>query len=249
MKISIITVCYNSAKTIEETINSVLSQTYKNIEYIIVDGSSKDNTMNIVKKYEKKFEGRLTYISEKDKGLYDAMNKGIDMSTGDVIGILNSDDVFANPNVVETIVKCFEKDNCDATYSDLVFMDEETMTKQVRNFTSSEPTKRLGWHPPHPTLYVKKKIYNEIGKFNLKYRIAADYDFMIRMIHSNHYRLSYIKDNLIYMRSGGTSTDGLKGYIKNFKDSYQVLKDNHLKYPFLLNCFRSVKTIGQMIFK
>lgn len=248
MKISIITVCYNSEVTIKETIESVLNQTYKNIEYIIIDGKSKDSTMTIVKEYDKKFSGRLKYISEEDNGIYDAMNKGIKLSTGEVIGILNSDDKLAHKDVVKRIVQEFSETNCDATYSNLVFMDEKSMTKIVRKFNAGKYSKMFGWHPPHPTLYVKKNIYDEIGKFNLKYKIAADYDFMLRMIKTNNYNLSYIDENLIYMRSGGASTDGLNGYIKNFRDSYQVLKDNKIKCAFIINCLRSVKTIMQMIF-
>lgn len=248
MKVSIITVCYNSEKTISETIESVLKQTYDDIEYIIVDGLSKDNTLDIIKESQKKFKGKLKYISEKDKGLYDAMNKGIEMASGDVIGILNSDDKLANKGVIKKIVQEFEKSNCDATYSNLLFMDEESMTKTIRKFKAGKYSKKFGWHPPHPTLYVRKSVYDEIGKFNLKYRIAADYDFMLRMIKTNNYSLSYINENLVYMRSGGASTDGLNGYIKNFKDSYHVLKDNNIRYAFIINCLRSVKTIIQMIF-
>lgn len=244
MKISIITVCWNSGKTIEDTIKSVLSQSYKNYEYILVDGKSTDKTLDIIKKYENKFEGKLKYISEKDKGLYDAMNKGLKMSTGDIVGIINSDDTLANQKVFETVINSIG--NNDGIYSDLVFMDEETMKTPTRNFIAHKYSKHFGWHPPHPTLYLKKYIYDEIGYFNTDYRIAADLDFMMRLIKSK-YKLVYVKDYFVTMRSGGVSTNGLKGYIKNFKEANIVLKRNNVKFPYAINVLRIFKTINQGI--
>jgi len=249
MKVSIVTVCYNSEKTIKDTLESVLKQTYNNIEYIIIDGLSKDNTLNIIKEYQKKFNNKMIYISESDKGIYDAMNKGIKLSTGDIVGILNSDDILADEKVIERIVMEFEKSKCDCTYSDLVYKDENTMTFDVRRFNNLKETKKIGWHPPHPTLYLKRTIYEDIGYFNISYKIAADYDFMIRLLKENKYKLSYIKETLIYMRAGGVSTNGLKGYYENFKESYVVLKNNKIKFPLLCNIKRTVKTLIQMIRK
>lgn len=201
MKVSIITATYQSEKTLKDTLDSVLKQTYSNYEHIIVDGKSKDTTMQIVKQYEAKYEGKLKYISEKDNGLYDAMNKGIKMATGDIIGILNSDDIYAKETVLETIVNTFEQTNCDGTYANLIFMDAETMTKPQRVWKS--PTGKLedGWHPAHPTLYLKREVYDQIGLFNLQYKIVADYDFMIRMLKNKQIHLEYIDDDIIYMRA------------------------------------------------
>ena len=246
MKISIITVCYNSEKTIEETIKSVLSQTYDNYEYLIIDGLSKDNTLSIVKKYEKKFKGKLKITSEKDKGLYDAMNKGIKKATGDIIGIINSDDILANKYVFEKIAKRFEETNCDATYSDLVFLDEETMSIPTRNFIAHNYSKFMAWHPPHPTLYLKSGVYKKVGEFNTNYRIAADLDFMLRVINQD-YKFEYIREYLVKMRSGGVSTNGLKGYIKNLKEANVVLKANDIKFAYLINIYRIFKTFKQGI--
>ena len=246
MKISIITVCYNSEKTIEETIKSVLFQTYDNYEYLIIDGMSKDNTLKIIRKYEKKFNGKLKFISEKDEGLYDAMNKGIKKATGDIIGIINSDDILANEYVFEKIVKKFEKTKCDAIYSDLVFLDEETMKIPTRNFIAHNYSKRMAWHPPHPTLYLKKDVYNKCGEFNISYKIAADLDFMLRVIKQN-YKFEYIEEYLVKMRSGGVSTDGLKGYIKNFMEANLVLISNNIKFAFIINIIRVFKTIKQSL--
>lgn len=247
MKISIITATYNSEKTLKETLDSVLSQTYKDYEHIIIDGMSKDNTMKIVKEYEQKYNGKLKYISEKDTGLYDAMNKGIKMATGDIIGILNSDDKYANENVLQLIANKFEETNCDGTYANLIFMDEETMTKPKRIWKSEHGKLENGWHPAHPTLYLKKEVYNKIGLFNLKYRIVADYDFMIRMMKDKTIKLEYINEYIVYMRIGGASTAGIKGYIKNLKEAHNALKENKIKHPIIVDIKRIIKTIKEML--
>ncbi|MEG2348027.1 MAG: glycosyltransferase family 2 protein [Clostridia bacterium] len=247
MKISIITVTYNSSKTLNQTLDSVLSQTYENFEHIIIDGASKDNTIDIVKSYEKKYKGKLKYISEKDSGLYDAMNKGIDMATGDVIGILNSDDIYANTNVLKTIANVFEEKKCDGIYGDLIFMDYESMKIPQRVWISKKGNIIKGWQPPHPTIYLKKEVYDIIGKFNLNYKIVSDYDFMIRLMTNSKINIEYINEVLIFMRSGGLSTNGIKGYIENLKESNIVLKNNNIKNYYFINFKRIVKTINQML--
>jgi len=247
MKISIITATYNSEKTIKETLDSVLKQTYNEYEHIIVDGLSKDTTMEIVKQYEPKYNGKLRYISEKDTGLYDAMNKGINMATGDIIGILNSDDIYANEKVLERIISVFKNKKCDGTYGKLIFMDEETMSIPQRIWNSPKGKYKYGWHPAHPTLYLKKEVYNKIGQFNLNYKICADYDFMIRMMKDENVKLENIDEYIVYMRVGGASTNGLKGYIKNLKEANIVLKNNNIKYPYLVNILRIFKTVKQII--
>lgn len=245
MKISIITVCFNSASTIEDTIKSVLNQNYDNYEYIIVDGKSSDNTLEIVKKYEKKFDGKMKIISEKDRGLYDAINKGIKNSTGDIIGIINSDDVLAREKVFSKIADTFKNNDCDCTYSNLLMLDEN-LEKVVRKFKAKHGNYKLGWYPPHPTLYVKKEVYEKYGDYDLNYRIAADYDFMLRIM-KNKVKFSYIKDNLVYMRSGGASTDGLKGYRRSFRESIKVLKKNRIRFPYLVNIIRTFNIFKQVV--
>lgn len=247
MKISIITATYQSEKTVKETIESVLSQTYTDYEHIIVDGLSKDHTMEIVKAYEPQYQGRLRYISEKDSGLYEAMNKGIQMATGDVIGILNSDDIYASRDVLQTIAETFERINCDGTYADLIFMDEQTMRIPQRIWKSEKGDVNKGWHPAHPTLYLKREVYDKVGLFHLNYRIAADYDFMIRMLKDKTISLVYIPKTIVYMRAGGASTNGLKGYSKNLKEAHQVLKQNEIPHPYLVDARRILKTVGQML--
>lgn len=247
MKISIITATFNSEKTLRDTLESVLNQTYDDYEHIIIDGLSKDKTMEIVKEYEKRYNGKLRYVSEKDTGLYDAMNKGIKMATGDIIGILNSDDMYAHNKVLEEIVNKFKETACDGTYANLVFMDEETMKVPQRIWKHPKGNYKKGWHPAHPTLYLKKEVYDKVGTFNLDYRIAADYDFMIRMMKQEDIKLEYIDDYLVYMRTGGTSTDGFKGYKKNLKESHMVLVNNNIKFAYLVDCKRIIKTVNEMI--
>ena len=241
MKISLITICFNSEKTIRETFDSVLKQTYKNIEYVIVDGKSTDSTVDIIKEYIPKFKKKgieVNFKSEKDKGLYDAMNKGVSKATGDIIGIINSDDIIHDKNAFKKIVERFKKENCDATYSDLYIMDYETMSIPNRVFIAGKKSYKLGWYPPHPSLYVKREVYEKYGNYDTKYKIAADYDFMVRIM-KNGIKLSYIKEPLIYMRAGGTSTSSLKSYKKSFDEAIDVLRKNKIKCVYFVNILRT----------
>ena len=248
-KITIITATYNSEKTIEDTIKSVLSQTYKNYEHIIVDGKSTDNTLKIIKKYEKQYDGRLLIISEKDRGLYDAMNKGIKHSTGDIIGILNSDDKYYDANVLKKIVDKITSEELDGIYGDLLYVDETTMKIPKRKWISGVGKITAGWMPAHPTLYLTKKTYKFIGNYNLKYKIDADYDLIIRLFKTNNYNIGYINDYLVLMRLGGVSSNGIKGYLNNVKEAYKVLKENKVGFPYAFGIIviRIFRTIMQMI--
>lgn len=242
MKISLITVCYNSEKTIKDTLESVLQQEYKNYEYLIIDGKSKDNTLNIVKEYEKKFEGRMRIISEKDKGLYDAMNKGINLATGDIIGIINSDDCLIDSRVFSRIINNYTEQT-DILYGDLIYVNED-LTQPVRDYISGE-NKNLYWCPAHPTMYIRKSIFKKIGLYNLNYKTAADFDMMVRLNKANC-KFTYLKDYLVLMRVGGTS-NGFKGYINDFKDSYNILKNNGVSYPLIKTIKRTMHIIFQYI--
>lgn len=246
LKISIITVAYNSSSTIEDTIKSVLSQTYDNYEHIIVDGGSKDNTIKIIEKYKDKYGGKLKYISEKDNGIYDAMNKGIKMSEGDIIGLLNSDDIYDNNKVLEKIANTIKSEECDGTYGDLTYYDEN-LKKPKRKWITGKGKIRHGWIMAHPTMYLKKEIYEEVGVYNTNYKIVADYDFIIRLSENKNFNLIYIQEDLIRMRLGGTSSDGLKGYWKNIKEANRVLKANGYWYSELIIFIRIIKTLIQMI--
>ena len=248
MKISIITVCYNSEATIRDTFESVLKQTYNNFEYIIIDGKSKDKTINIINEYIPKFRLKkinVKFVSEKDKGLFDAMNKGIKFASGDIIGIINSDDIIFDKNAFQKIVNKFVSDKCDATYSNLYIMDYN-MEKINRVFHAGKKSYKIGWYPPHPTLYVKKEIYQKYGMYDLNYKIAADYDFMVRIM-KNNIKMSYINEVLIYMRAGGASTGSFKAYKKSFDEAVLILKHNKVKFPYLVNIRRTFVLIIQRL--
>jgi len=227
VKISIITVVRNNKETIQSAINSVLSQTYNNIEYIIIDGGSTDGTVDIIKEYQDKVS---VFISEPDKGIYDAMNKGIALSSGDVIGILNSDDFYIDEFVIDKVAKELER-NIDCLYADLVYVRSENLNKVVRYYDSSRftPLKfAYGWMPAHPTFFVKKDIYNKYGVFRTDLKIAADFDLMVRFLYTNKLTYSYIQEPIVKMRIGGVSTSLSSIWINNI-EVLRVCKDNGVK--------------------
>jgi glycosyltransferase involved in cell wall biosynthesis len=233
-KISIITVSYNSSSTIRETIESVLSQDYPNIEYIIVDGLSTDGTVEIVKSFGKKID---QFTSEKDSGLYDAMNKAITMATGDVVGILNSDDLYFNSNVLTDIMNEFGRSNSDCVYGDLFYFDTKQPDRPLRyykgkNFSPSKIS--IGILPPHPTFFVKKSIYQKFGTFDTQFKYAADFDLMARFLYVNRISYSYIPKTLVKMRTGGLSTQGLKRIIEINREDIASCKKNNIKTNLFL---------------
>ena len=249
MKISIITTTFNSEKTVKDTIESVLKQTYSDYEHIFIDGKSTDKTLEIIKSYENEYNGKLKYISEPDKGIYDAMNKGIRKAKGKIIGFLNSDDIYAHENVLKEIIDKFKEDNYDGIHGNLVFTDEKTMTKVKRIWKEKEGKVSNGWHPAHPTLYLKKDVYDKYGLFDIDYKIVADYDFMIRILKDGKLKLGYIDDVIVHMRLGGASTNGLKGYYKNLKESHKALLNNKIDHPYIVDFKRILKTMKQIIIK
>jgi glycosyltransferase involved in cell wall biosynthesis len=249
MKISIITVCFNSAKTIEDTIQSVLSQDYPNIEYIIVDGGSKDATLEIVKKYSDKISH---VISEPDKGIYDAMNKGITLATGDVVGILNSDDVYFDTQVLSHIAKAFEVTNADAVYGNLVYVASNNLNKVTRVWKSKpyiEGAFLKGWMPPHPTFYVKKSCYEQLGNYSLQLKSAADYELMLRFIHKHKITVVYIPKTLVKMRVGGESNVSLKNRLRANKEDRMAWKMNGLKANALTLYLKPLMKLGQFLMR
>ncbi len=246
MKISIITATFNSEKTIEHTLKSVQQQTYANIEHIVVDGNSLDGTMNIVHSFSHVQKKK----SEKDNGIYDAMNKGIELADGDIIGILNSDDFYADEFVLENVATIFEKENCDAVYGNLLYVDETNISKVTRKWISGNHTKQsflYGWMPPHPTFFVKKKCYNKFGKFNLNLGTAADYELMLRMIFKHEIKTSYISKTLVHMRSGGASNKTLKNRLLANKNDRLAWKVNNLN-PYWFTLFlKPLRKLNQFI--
>lgn len=219
MKLSIITVCFNSASTIRDTIESVLSQDYGDIEYIVVDGCSKDGTQAIVESYG----GRISrFVSEPDKGLYDAMNKGVAMASGAVVGILNSDDFYESTSSLSSVAKAFERrPESDAVFGDVVFVNPADLHKVTRFYRANRfaPWKlRFGWMPPHPATFIRKSAYDIVGQYSLKYSISADYEFFVRLFKVHALKYSYLDQVLVRMRSGGASTAGLGSSLKlNFE--------------------------------
>ena len=216
IKVSIVTVAYNSVKTLTDTIKSVLGQTYDNIEYIIIDGASNDGTLDIIKEYEQMFGGRFRWISEKDNGIYDAMNKGIQMATGDVIGILNSDDFFTSDDVIQRMVSSFEDPQLDAIYGDIHFIRDGQPDKCVRYY-SSKPFRplwlRFGYMPAHPSFYCRKEVFRKAGLYKTDYKIGADYEMMVRLFMVYHIRAKYLPIDFVTMRTGGISTRDLNSRL------------------------------------
>jgi glycosyltransferase involved in cell wall biosynthesis len=213
MKISLITVSFNSAATIRDTIESVRSQDYRDIEYIVVDGNSKDGTIEIIKSLESEID---KWISEPDKGIYDAMNKAIRMATGEVVGILNSDDFYSSTNIVSQVADAFADPTIDAVFGDLVFVDPNNLKKVVRKYSSAKwhPEKfARGFMPAHPTFFVRRKYYEQIGLFKTDYKIAADYELLIRFLYVHKLKYRYLPINMVTMRKGGVSSNGIMSNI------------------------------------
>jgi glycosyltransferase involved in cell wall biosynthesis len=230
MKISLITVSYNSASTIHDTIDSVLNQTYHNIEYIIVDGDSRDETVSIIKEYEPRFNGRMHWISEKDNGLYDAMNKAIRMATGEVVGIINSDDFYNRNDVIERVVTFFvENKDTQIVFGDVRFVNPDDLNKTIRYYSSknfSPKRFRYGFMPAHPTFFTYKQNFEKFGYYQTNYRIAADYELLIRFLHKNKLTYKYLPIDFLKMRTGGISTASLKSNIIINKEIIRACKEN-----------------------
>ncbi len=243
MKVSIITATYNSAATVADTLASVQRQTYSNVEHIVVDGKSTDETLMIVAKAG--HTGPI--ICEEDNGIYDAMNKGIQLTQGNIIGILNSDDFYAHENVIAEVVKIFEKTGCDAVYGDLIFVHPENPRKILRKWIAGGYDNTLflkGWMPPHPTFFVKKEMYAKYGHFNISLKSSADYELLLRMMYMHKIKVAYLPDVLVHMRSGGQSTKSLSNRIKAHKEDYAAWSINNLKprwYTLLLKPIRKIK--------
>ena len=251
MKISLITVTYNSDKTLCDTINSVLAQTYKDIEYIIIDGLSKDKTVDIIREYEPLFAGRMKWISEKDNGLYDAMNKGIQMATGDVVGILNSDDFFTSNDVIEKVVAGFTKDT-DAVYGDIHFVSSNNLQRCVRYYSSKIFKRRLmkmGFIPAHPSFYCRKECFEKLGYYKTGYKIAADFDLLLRFIYVHQIRIKYLPVDMVTMRLGGASTDGWKSRLVMMNEHLRSFKENEVKTNYFWLSLRYLYKITEYIRK
>ncbi|MEI7501777.1 MAG: glycosyltransferase family 2 protein [Paludibacter sp.] len=254
MKISIITATYNSEKSLQRTINSVVSQDYGNIEHIIIDGGSTDSTLAIIKSNLNSID---KYISERDNGIYSALNAGIKLATGDIIGFLHSDDIFNDEFVVSKIISTFQLENCDVLYGNLIYQSKNSNNPKTIRYWKSNSFKpiglKYGWMPPHPTVYCKKTVYDQYGNFNEKFKISADYDFILRIFKETIIQKSYLPSIMVKMDVGGVSNGSLKGILRKSKEDYQSIRQNkvggfytilckNLRKIFQFSKFRTSKT-------
>lgn len=227
--ISIITATFNSAKTLKDTIQSVLRQTNKDFEYLIIDGGSTDETIDIVKSYESEFSGRLKWVSEKDEGIYDAMNKGIKMASGDVVGILNSDDYFTSDDILQTVDNAFKSHEIDAIYGDIHFIRDGNPQKCVRYYSSRMFRPfwlRFGFMPAHPSFYCKREVFEKAGLYSLDYKIGADYEMMVRLFKKYRIMSQYINKDFVTMRTGGASNNNVRSRITLINEDVKACKEN-----------------------
>lgn len=250
MKISIVTAAYNSADTIRHTIESVLAQTHQDFEYIVVDGASDDGTIDILRQYEDRFEGRMRWISEKDKGLYDAMNKGFFMATGEIVGILNSDDFFTSDNILEQVAAVMEDKSIDAVYGDIHYVSPDNLEHCVRYYSSRNFTPqrmRMGFIPAHPSFYCRREIYRKYGCFDTSYRVAADFELLLRLIYVHKINTQYIPLDFVTMRTGGLSNSGWKCHVNIMRDHRKALRAHHVPTNIFLLSSRYVFKIGEIL--
>jgi glycosyltransferase len=245
MKVTIITVTYNSAKYLEDCINSVVNQTYPEIEHIIIDAASTDGTLDIIRSYENQI---AKWVSETDKGMYDAINKGMEMATGDVIGILNSDDMLATKDVIAEIVNCFIQHKVDSVYGDLVYVDQVN-TKRIIRYWKGFSYKRYrfnyGWMPAHPTFYFKRELLKELGGYESHYFTAADYEFMARYLYRFRISAKYISMLIVKMRVGGQSNRNIKSRLRANRRDYLAMKINKIPFPFIASILKPLIKLRQ----
>ncbi len=239
-KVSIITTTYNDKENLKKTIAQVKNQDYDNIEYVIVDGGSTDGTREVIEEAAEYFGDRLVWISEKDKGIYDAINKGIRLSTGEILGCCF--DQYAGPDVISKMVAIMEKEGTDGVHGDLYYMEGD---KVVRWWHQGQGKIRFGWMPGHPTLYLKKDVYDKYGLYKTDYRISADYEFMIRILKDNQVKLSYLPEVLIYMAHGGTSTNSLGAYLAGMKEGHRALRENGVRCAWFTDLCRTLRVLAQ----
>lgn len=250
MKITIITATYNSGATLRDTIKSVLGQTYLDYEHIIVDGKSKDATLDIIREYEPHYQGKLRWISEPDKGIYDAMNKGIRMATGDIVGLLNSDDFYTSNDVLEHVAKALSDSNVDAIYGDIHYVNDDDLTHCVRYYSSrvfSRGLMRLGFMPAHPSFYCRRTIYEKYGLFDTSLRVAADFENLLRLIFVNRIRTKYIPEDFVTMRTGGASSSGIVSHKRILKEHMVAYKQNGVYSNLFLEGLRYLYKIGEIL--
>lgn len=243
MTVSIITATYNSAAVVATSIQSVINQTHTAIEQVFIDGASTDDTVSIIKDYSP----LATIVSEKDNGIYDAMNKGVNLATGDIIGILNSDDFYVSPQVIEKVVACFEATGADAVYGDLLYSSLKT-GKIVRTWKAGKYRKQAflyGWMPPHPTFFVRKEVYERYGNFNVNLYTAADYELMLRFLYRYNIKVAYLPEILVNMRMGGASNSSIRNRLLANKGDRLAWEINSLTPYWITLYLKPLRKINQ----
>lgn len=245
MKISVITVCFNAVSTIESSILSVISQDYENIEYIVIDGGSTDGTIEVIQRYAARIS---CFISELDRGIYDAINKGIMHATGDIIGLLHGNDCFASTQILHKVAQPFLEKNVDAVYGNLTFYTETgRITRRWRSRTCNRLLLELGWMPPHPTLYVKKEIYKRYGNYRLDFGTAADYELILRLFYRHRIKSYHVDQVFIKMLTGGISNKNLLNHVSGNSNDFKAMKKHHLRAPFIAIILKPLQKIFQYL--
>lgn len=248
MKVSVITVVYNGEAVVEDAISSVLSQNYDDVEYVVVDGASTDRTQEIIRKYDKQIE---IFKSEPDEGIYDAMNKGIELASGDIVGFLNSDDFYANDAVVSRVAEEFEREKVDSVFGDLTYVSAVDPARVIRTWKSSAHLPnafRSGWHPAHPTFYAKKSVYENYGGFDTSLSISADFELMLRFLDVHGVSSSYIPEVLVRMRTGGESNQSLRNIYLGNSQIYAAFRKHGIEVPRLYFMKRMLAKLRQFRF-
>ena len=245
MKVSVITVTYNSYETLVDTIESVKSQDYQNIEHVIVDGASTDKTALAIRKY---LPPHAVFVSEPDEGLYHALNKGICLASGDIVGVLHADDIYANQKVISKVVKTFQNNKSDSIYADLHYVSKKFPNRIIRNWKSGDFDKNKflnGWMPPHPTFFAKKSLFEKYGFYNIEFKRAADYELMLRFLYKFEVSTSYLPETIVKMRVGGLSNGNMPARIKANMEDRLAWKINDLKPRLLTHYLKPLSKLHQ----
>ncbi len=241
-KVSVVTATYNDEANLAGIIEQVDRQDYGNIEHIIVDGGSEDGTLELLGREAERTPGRMRWLSEPDHGIYEALNKGIRLAHGDIIGCCF--DRFADGHVISRMVEAMERDGTDGVHADLCYMDGERV---IRRWHQGQGSIRTGWLPGHPTLYLRREVYERFGCYKTDYRIAADYEFMVRILYRRQVRLSYIPEVMVYMSHGGTSTRSLGAYLQSLREGHRALRENGVPFAWFTDMCRTVRVLSQFI--
>ena len=247
MKFTLITATYNSSGVIEDCLNSVAEQDYFDKEHLVIDGNSADETLSILNRHQSK-NPEIKVLSEPDSGIYDALNKGVSLATGDILGFVHSDDLLAQPDILSKITKCFQLNKIDGVFGDLIYVDKNNSSKNLRYWKSCDFDRKLlvrGWMPAHPTLFLRKEVYQKHGCFDLSYKIASDYDFMLRILKDPALKFVYLPEVITKMRMGGASNRSFKNLIQKSREDYNILKRNNFSFPVLTLILKNISKIGQ----